>query len=97
MMKAAILLGLFLLTTGAHAQTRASTLSMTCQAGRQLVFTRGAVVLGTGGNTYDRFVRDRSFCDVTEYAQTAYVPSLETSRCFIGYRCRQGPREWFED
>lgn len=97
MMKAATLLALSMVTTGALAQTRASTLDMPCEASRQLVFARGAVVLGTGGRTYDRFVRDRSFCDVTEYAQTAYVPSPETPRCFVGYRCRQGPREWWED
>ena len=36
--------------------------------------------------TYDRFVRDRTFCDLTEYAQAAYVPSLETPACFVGYR-----------
>ena len=54
-------------------------------------------MLGTGGFTYDRSVRDRKFCDVTEYAQAAYVPSIETPICFVGYRCKQGPRDWWED
>lgn len=97
MLKGAITLALFMVVSGAQAQTRPSTVDIPCQASRQLVFARGAIVLGTGGATYDRFVRDRSFCDVTEYAQSAYVPSPETPRCFIGYRCKQGPREWFED
>ena len=65
-------------------------------ANRQLVFASGAIVLGTGGSTYDRFVRDRTFRQMTEYAQTAYVPSLETPVCFVGYRCKQGPRDWLD-
>jgi hypothetical protein len=97
MMKGAIVLASFLSVTAAQAQTRPSTVDVPCAASRQLVFARGAVVLGTGGPTYDRFVRDRSFCDITEYAQSAYVPSPDTPRCFVGYRCKQGPREWWED
>lgn len=97
MAKFAIALALSLVASGVHAQTRPSTVNMTCGASRQLVFSRGAIVLGTGGMTYDRFVRDRNFCDLTEYAQAAYVPSLETPVCFVGYRCRQGPREWWDD
>lgn len=93
MVRGAVVLALSMMVTGAQAQTRPSTVDMSCQASRQLVFSRGAIVLGTGGFTYDRFVRDRSFCDVTEYAHSAFVPSRDTPRCFVGYRCRQGPRD----
>src|SRR3954451_17348236 len=51
-------------TTAAVAQNRPSTTAMTCQQAASLVYARGAIVLGTGGYTYDRFVRDRSFCQV---------------------------------
>lgn len=95
--KVAIALAISLVTAGAQAQTRPSTVDMPCGASRQLVFTRGAIVLGTGGMTFDRFVRDQTFCDVTEYAQSAYVPSRETPVCFVGYRCKQGPRDWWDD
>ncbi|WP_243369600.1 hypothetical protein [Microvirga solisilvae] len=96
MVKGAIVLTLSMIVTGAQAQTRPSTLSMPCQASRQLVLSRGAIVLGTGGFTYDRFVRDQSFCDTTEFAQAAYVPSPDAPQCFVGYRCKQGPREWWD-
>jgi hypothetical protein len=97
MEKSAIILAISMIIAGAQAQTRLSTVTMPCNASRQIVFARGAVVLGTGGQTYDRFVRDRSFCDVTEYAQTAYVPSLDAFQCFVGYRCKQGPRELWDE
>jgi hypothetical protein len=95
--KVAIALAISLVAASVQAQTRPSTVNMPCGASRQLVFSRGAIVLGTGGLTYDRFVRDGTFCDVTEYAQAAYVPSLETPVCFVGFRCKQGPRDWWDD
>lgn len=95
--KVAIALAISLVAASAQAQTRPSTVNMPCGESRQLVLTIGAIVLGTGGLTYDRFVRDQTFCDVTEYAQSAYVRSLETPACFVGYRCRQGPRELWDD
>src|SRR6185295_15994175 len=60
-----------MLTTAAVAQDRPSTTAMTCQQAASLVYARGAIVLGTGGYTYDRFVRDRSFCQVTEALESA--------------------------
>ena len=49
-----------------------------------------AIVLGTGGYTYDRFVRDRSFCQFDEFADPAWVPARDTPQCFVGYRCKNG-------
>lgn len=81
--------------SGALAQPRPSTPDAPCLASQRLVATRGAVVLGTGPNTYDRFVRDRTFCLANEYTETAYAPAADTPQCFIGYRCVAGPRELF--
>lgn len=97
MKRVMILLALMTLGAEAQAQTRPSTTAMTCAASRQLVFSRGAIVLGTGGYTYDRFVRDDSFCEVGEYPDAAFVPSRDTPRCFVGYRCKAGPRDFFGD
>jgi len=83
--------------TGAMAQTRPSTVNMPCGASRQLVLARGAIVLGTGAYTYDRFDRDGSFCAIGEYMQQAFVPSRDTPYCFVGYRCKQGPRDLWDD
>jgi hypothetical protein len=95
--RAAIALAISLFVTAAQAQTRPSTVDRPCIASRQLVIARGAMVLGTGGYTYDRFVRDGSFCEVAEYPQPAYVPSLDTPQCFVGYRCKAGPPDIFGD
>lgn len=91
------ILVLTLTAAGGQAQTRPSTVNRPCNASRQLVFSQGAIVLGTGGYTYDRFVRDGSFCELNEYTSPAYVPSIDTPQCFVGYRCKAGPRDLFGD
>jgi hypothetical protein len=94
MIRLAAVVALSLIATGAYAQ-RASTLAMTCGQARGFVASRGAAVLGTGGYTYDRFVRDRSFCQPTETTRAAFVPTRETPGCFIGYRCIEPSRNGF--
>jgi hypothetical protein len=71
----------------AVAQPRASTLDMTCNQARTEVARRGAVVLGTGGGTYDRFVSSRNFCQLNEQLQPVWVPTRDAPQCPIGYRC----------
>ena len=80
-------------TTGSMAQSRPSTTALTCRDAAGLVYARGAIVLGTGGNTYDRFVRDRSFCTITEATQRAFVPTRDTPACPVGYRCYEPSRD----
>jgi hypothetical protein len=97
MIRIAVALGISLTATAALAQ-RASTTTMTCGQARGFLAARGAAVIGTGGYTYDRFVRDRSFCQPTEVTRTAFVPTRDTPQCFIGYRCLEPSREdWFGD
>ena len=84
-------------STASVAQPRPSTINIPCRTSQQLVFSRGAIVLGTGGFSYDRFVRDRNFCEFNEYIQPAWVPSLDTPQCFVGYRCIPGPKDLFGD
>ena len=81
---------------GALAQQRPSTVSRPCAASQRDVRLNGAIVLGTGGYTYDRFVRDRSFCQIDEDLEPAFVPSRDSQACFIGYRCKSQSR-WFDD
>ena len=80
--------------TGAVAQPRPSTVNMSCRQAAGLVASRGAIVLGTGGYTYDRFVRDRSFCLITEVTEPVWVPAGDTPQCFVGYRCKEADREF---
>ncbi|BCM84475.1 hypothetical protein mvi_29360 [Methylobacterium indicum] len=78
-------------------QGRPSTLAMTCGQARNFLAARGAAVLGTGGYTYDRYVRDRSFCEPTEITKNAVVPTRDTPECLVGYRCIEPGRNWFDD
>lgn len=88
-MKRSTLSLMLLLAAGpALAQARPSTPDRTCAANRQIVETQGAIVLGTGGFTYDRFVSDRRFCEHAEILEPAFVPSRDRAQCFVGYRCK---------
>lgn len=88
-----ILLAALALSTGAGAQQRASTTSMTCGQAAALVRARGGIVLGTGGQTYDRFVAHRGFCQPTEAIKRAFVPTRDTPACPVGYRCFEPGRD----
>ena len=79
---------LLALALPALAQSRPSTPERSCAANRQSVATSGAIVLGTGGFTYDRFVNDRRFCAHGEFIEPAFVPSRDNPQCFVGYRCK---------
>jgi len=95
-MKAIVLTLALLLPAGiAAAQTRPSIVSRPCAASQRDVQVNGAIVLGTGGYTYDRFVRDRGFCLVNQGTEPAFVPSADTQACFVGYRCKDKMR--FDD
>ena len=83
--------------TGPALAQRPATPEMSCRQAKALVDRSGGLVLGTGGQTYDRFVRDRSFCEVTEITVPAFVPAGDTPRCFVGYRCKAPSRNWLDD
>ncbi len=71
------------------AQGRVQTPGIPCREAGRIVAQSGAAVLGTGGFTYDRFVRDRGFCAIGEITEAAFVPAADAPQCFVGYRCRQ--------
>lgn len=83
-----ILLAGLLAATPALAQERPSSTAMTCAQAAGLVRARGAVVLGTGGFTYDRYVANQGFCLPTDYAENAFVPTRDVPQCLVGYRCK---------
>lgn len=76
------------LSTGALAQEGASTLNMTCDQARGLVASQGAVVLHTGPTTYDRYVRDASFCAIQQMTRPAWVRTADVAQCPVGGVCR---------
>ncbi len=83
---------LFVLTVGAlllgasFASARPNTTRMSCPDVRALVARSGAVLLGTGGHTYDRYVHHRGYCSPHERLEDAYVPT-RNGVCHIGYTC----------
>ncbi|MCG7391392.1 hypothetical protein MHY87_00535 [Microvirga sp. ACRRW] len=80
--------------SGVQAQQRPSTLNMVCGQTQQLILSRGAIVLSTGTYTYDRYVRDDSFCERNEMTEVVTVPTRDTPRCPV-YRCTDN--EYFFD
>ncbi len=78
----------------AVAQQMTMTTKMSCAAARQIVSTRGAIVLSTGEATYDRFVSSQQFCQRDEITKPAWVPAADQRQCFIGYRCERIDDQW---
>lgn len=62
-----------------------------------MVAQQGAIVLGTGGATYQRLVRDTSFCQRLETAQTVYAPTRDTPQCPVGNACREMELDLYHD
>lgn len=73
----------------AAAQGRPDSLRMSCAGARGLIASRGAVVLGTGPNLYDRYVSSQAFCLPDEVTRPAWVATADNRQCFIGYRCER--------
>lgn len=85
---AAVMIVASLVVAGtAFAQARPSTPAMTCQATHGLVTANGAVVLGTGTYTYDRYVSHVGFCLHGQTTRPAWVPTADRPQCFVGYTC----------
>ncbi len=97
MRKIALALALMVCASSVQAQQRPLTPNLTCGQARQIILSNGAAVLGTGTYTYDRFVRDRSFCEFNEFLEFAFVPTRDTPQCPIGYRCRSSSLDFFDD
>jgi hypothetical protein len=75
-------------STGTRAQVGPTTLNMTCAQAAGLVTSRGAVVLRTGPTTYDRYVRDPSFCALQETTRPAWVRTADIAQRYVGGVCR---------
>jgi hypothetical protein len=97
MKKLVLIFALAASVTSAQAQQRPLTTNLPCRQAQQIVFANGAAVLSTGTYTYDRYVRDRSFCEINEFIEPVWVPTRDTPQCPIGYRCRSDTIDMFGD
>ena len=84
-MKNVILIALALIPTSAFA--RANTQALTCAQASGLVQKHGKIVLGTADGIYAAFVAHSGYCDRTQTAAPAWVPTRDSEECFIGYVC----------
>ncbi|GHB48718.1 hypothetical protein GCM10007094_42500 [Pseudovibrio japonicus] len=71
----------------ANAQGRPDARTMTCEQAKQLVADLGGVVITTGQRTYQRFVKDRRYCERSEVLRREWTQTLDDRACQVGYRC----------
>ncbi|RAZ77320.1 hypothetical protein DPM35_12655 [Mesorhizobium atlanticum] len=70
------------------ADARPDTREMTCAQTQALIQSRHAVVLTTGANTYERYVRQfGNECDAPYVPMVDYIPASD-GRCMV-YRCEE--------
>ncbi len=79
--------------SAATAQKRLSTTDMTCAGAAGFVASHGAVVIGTGGDTYERVVTGQGFCNKGEDTKPLFAPTRDNRACFVGYYCFEFPRD----
>ena len=97
-LKTAVASAVMALSFALPAEARVNTTNLTCRQAQDLVYSRGAIVLSTGRNTYDRFVVNRSFCPNGDYTEPAYVRTRDRRSCNIGYTCTvDSPWEKYRD
>lgn len=82
---------LCMLIAGTAVAKRPFTPGMTCRQAQTLLGSQGAVVMSTGQHTYERFVISGRFCEVAEWAYTAYAPTKDARNCPLGYVCKSTP------
>lgn len=80
-------------TSFAFAQGRPDTTRMSCAAAQALVVRAGAIVMSTGGSTYDRLVRHRGYCTPSERTEVVFAPTADNPACYIGDRCVEKTNE----
>lgn len=71
----------------AFAQGRPDSTAMSCAQARGVVARAGAIVLGTGGPTFDRVVTSGQFCTPDEFTQPFWAPTADIRQCMVGYTC----------
>ena len=80
--------------TSALAQSSRPALhTMTCGAAASMIQSRGAAVVDTGPNTFERLVASEGFCQRGETAIPYFTPTRDIRACMAGYECRD-IKEW---
>lgn len=86
-------MALSLIAAEAHAINRYTSTSMTCAAAAATISSEGAAIMShqstrTGNLIYDRYVRNRQFCQPNETTVRAWIPTSDRKSCPV-YRCKE--------
>ncbi len=76
--------------SGNAALAAPSSLDMTCREVSMLVKERGAVILRTSPTVFGRYVNSAGLCEIALVAVPAWIPTKDSSECFVGYTCVLG-------
>lgn len=80
----------FVLMAGAAlAQDGPNSLAMSCAAVQGIVQSRGAAVIWTGPNIFDRYVAGQAQCQNDQYPVPAWIATQDQQQCLVGNRCKQ--------
>jgi hypothetical protein len=83
------LAALVAMISNCDAGTMLQTSGLACSVIANVVSSRGAVLLATGGDNFDRYVSDQSQCALGEQIAPAWVKSADSASCFVGFTCDQ--------
>ena len=73
----------------AFAQDGPNSLTMSCASAQRLVQERGAVVIWSGPNIFDRYVSNGGQCAGSEMTVPAWIATQDQQQCPVGQRCKQ--------
>jgi hypothetical protein len=93
-MMRALTVTLLLVSSLANAQTRPDVRVLNCGQASSLVRANGAIVLGTGAHTYDRYVSSARFCPYPQVTRPAWIATSDEAQCFVGYLCADGTQRF---
>jgi hypothetical protein len=79
---------LAVIVAAGSAQARPFAPALLCQQIMSVIAAQGAVVLSTSPTTYDRYVRDGSFCLPGQVTESDYVQARDAAACPV-YRCME--------
>jgi len=90
---AAVALCLSLSAVEAHAINRYTSTSMTCSRVKAIISQEGAAIMRyrsprTGITLYDRYVKNRLFCQAGETTDRTYIPTSDVPSCPVD-RCKE--------
>lgn len=71
------------------AQPRVEAQRLSCAQLAGIVRSSGAVIIGTGGFTFDRYVSSGQFCIRPEVPVPAWIAAADTAQCYVGSVCRE--------